>query len=138
MTQEKQKRGLLNELNHIERFYRRRMVLNIHFIFSLAIQFAMWANWYSSYAARGVGFENNFFADRIIVSIAFLLFLLGHYSITRLMESKDQLVIKTIQKYEFEFESNFEIHANRLADKSEDISTKYNSEEEYYSNSNHR
>ena len=138
MTREKQKRDLLSQLNRIERFYQRRMVLNIHILLSLAIQFVIWANWYSSYASRGVGFENNFFADRIIISIVLLLFLLGHYSITRLMESKDLLVIKAIQKYDMD--ADIETHATRLADNRDETSsdTDYIDEQEYYSDSNHR
>lgn len=117
--QRKQKRDLLTALGHIERFHRRRMILTGHVVVSLAIQLAIWVNWYSAYGARGVGFEGNFFESRFIISLTLLLFLLGHAVITRLAERKDRLVVQALQRYDME-EDVIDAHYNRLDDLAED------------------
>lgn len=118
MTTYKRKRDLLTALNHIERFHRRRTVFIAHLVLSFAVQCAVWANWYASYAARGVGFEGNFFADRFIISVALFLFLVGHFFIVRTLEAKDLLVVKAIQQYDAEDEV-IENWNNRLSDDDE-------------------
>ncbi|MBK8020962.1 MAG: hypothetical protein IPK19_05905 [Chloroflexi bacterium] len=104
MSHTKAKRDLLSALNHIERYHRRRTELILHAVLSLGIQFAVWGNWYASYAARGVGFENNFFADRLIVSVVLALFLVGHLLIARTLQARDWLVVRAIQEYDAEDE----------------------------------
>ncbi|GAB1422510.1 hypothetical protein MASR2M15_27440 [Anaerolineales bacterium] len=131
MAPRKQKRDLLIALNHIERFHRRRMVFTIHLVFSLAIQFAVWANWFASYAARGVGFENNFFGDRIIISVVLMLFLAGHYLIMRSMESKDRLVVKAIQDYGMEAEMIQLHHQHTLTEEHMLMEDEFDDDDEY-------
>jgi hypothetical protein len=104
MQKSKRKRDLLTALNHIERFHRRRMLLIMHVVVSVGIQFALWANWYASYAVREIGFEGTFFADRIIISVVLGLFMIGHYLAMRLSESKDLLVVKAIEQHHVEDE----------------------------------
>lgn len=99
MADEKAKLDLLNTLGHIERYHRRRMIFTGHLVLSLGIQFAMWANWVASYAVNDMGFSGTYFADRFIISVVLALFLAGHFVTMRLMETKDRLVVKSIQSY---------------------------------------
>ena len=101
----KRKRDLYTTFQHIERYHQRRSIFTFHVVFSLVIQGLMWINWYSSYAAKGVGFENNFFADRIIISLALALFLVGHYVLMYLAESKDRLVIEALRQHQGEVDA---------------------------------
>ncbi|MAU10552.1 MAG: hypothetical protein CL607_12065 [Anaerolineaceae bacterium] len=115
MAESKPKRDLLIALNHIERFHHRRMVLTMHVVLSLAIQFAIWANWYTSFAVRGDGFRGTFFSDRVTISVTLGLFLLGHYFVVRLLERKDRTVVKAIQQYDAE-DDIIASHYDRLID----------------------
>ena len=101
----KKKRDLISTLETIERYHRRRSVFTIHIVFSLAFQFAMWANWFASYAIRGVGFESNFFSSRFIISIVFFMLLAGHYAFMRQMESKDRLIIEALREHAAAYEA---------------------------------
>ncbi|QPC82408.1 hypothetical protein G4Y79_22425 [Phototrophicus methaneseepsis] len=115
MSQNKPKRNLLNALHVIERYHRRRMVFTIHFILSLAIQFTVWANWFTSYAVQGTGFYSTFFSDRITVSVVLTLFLLGHLVVMRLLEAKDRDIMSAIQQYGAD-EEIIENYYGRLSD----------------------
>jgi hypothetical protein len=101
----KRKRDLYATFQHIERYHQRRSIFTLHVVFSLVIQGLMWVNWYASYAAKGVGFENNFFADRIIISGALAIFLVGHYALMYLAESKDRLVIEALRQHQEEVDA---------------------------------
>lgn len=98
----KRKHDLYATFQHIERYHQRRSIFTFHVVFSLVIQGLMWVNWYSSYAAWGVGFENNYFADRLIVSGALAIFLLGHFALMYLAEGKDRLVIEALRQHQDE------------------------------------
>lgn len=102
MTKRKTKRDLYATFEHIERYHRRRMIFALHAVISLALQVALWSNWYGSYYVRGMGFTSTFFTDRIGFSVAFLLFLIGHFAVMRLIESKDRLVIEVLRHHEDE------------------------------------
>ena len=102
MTKRKTKRDLYATFEHIERYHRRRMIFALHAVVSLALQVAVWANWYGSYYVRDLGFTYTFFTDRITISIALLLFLLGHFVIMRLTESKDRTVVQALRRHEDE------------------------------------
>jgi hypothetical protein len=108
MMQKKKKRDLIATIQHIERFHRRRSEIVIHATLSLAFQFALWANWYASYAVVGRGFDNNFFANRAIVSAVLLIFLAGHFLLTYLTESKDRLVIQALQQRQNDYDDDAE------------------------------
>ena len=69
----KKKRDLISTLETIERYHQRRSVFTIHLVLSLAIQITVWANWFASYAPRGMLFEGAFFADRAIISLVLFL-----------------------------------------------------------------
>jgi len=101
----KRKRDLYTTFQHIERYHQRRSNFTFHVVFSLVIQGLLWVNWYSSYAAKGVGFENNFFADRLIISGALAIFLVGHYALMYLAESKDRLVIEALRQHQEEVDA---------------------------------
>jgi hypothetical protein len=98
----KKKRNLFSTFESIERFHRRRSVLTIHVVFSLALQIAVWANWYGSYAQFGNGFKDNFFTDRISISLA--LALAGHFVLMVLRESRDRLVVEALRQHQDELE----------------------------------
>ncbi|MBA3873226.1 MAG: hypothetical protein H0X30_29175 [Anaerolineae bacterium] len=98
----KRKRDLLSTFQSIERYHQRRSVLVLHLVVSVVLQMAMWFNWYASYASYGVGFKDNFFADRIIVSAAMMIVLAGHFVLMYLSESKDRLVVTALQQHEDE------------------------------------
>lgn len=129
MTRKKKKRDLIATLQHIERFHRRRSNLVLHSVFSLIFQVAMWVNWYTSYAVQGVGFEDDFFTPRFVISVALVIGLAGHAVLMRLMESKDRLVIEALNQHEDELDfdddddempdeidlSRAEQHASRLS-----------------------
>ena len=57
MPKRKRKRDLYATFEHIERFHRRRMIFVIHIVALLAVQVALWSNWYGSYYTRGYGFR---------------------------------------------------------------------------------
>ena len=101
----KRKRDLYTTFQHIERYHQRRSNFTFHVVFSLVIQGLLWVNWYSSYAAKGVGFENNFFADRLIISGALAIFLVGHYALMYLAEGKDRLVIEALRQHQEEVDA---------------------------------
>lgn len=95
----KRKRSLLATLDTIERYHRQRMTIVTHLILSLIIQTAIWANWLSSYALSGRGFEGTFFTDRFTISLALLFILIGHTVVVRLAESKDRLIIEALRQH---------------------------------------
>lgn len=101
----KRKRDLYATFQHIERYHQRRSIFTFHIVFSLVLQGIMWVNWYASYAARGVGFENNFFADRFAIWMALAIFLVGHYVLMYLAESKDRLVIEALRQHQEEVDA---------------------------------
>lgn len=111
----KRKNDLLTTLNHIERYHRRRMVLTIHAVISLAAQLLIWANWYGSYASQGRGFEGTFFTDRLSFSLVLGLFIIAHAVIVHLSEAKDRAVVQAIQAYDMDAELIESAH-NRLSD----------------------
>ncbi len=96
----KRKRDVFTTLQHIERYHQRRSIFTIHIIFSLAFQVTMWVNWYASYAAQGVLFEDDLFAPRIIISLVLGIFLAGHFVLIYLAEGKDRLVIEALRQHE--------------------------------------
>jgi hypothetical protein len=102
----KKKRDFVNTIHAIERFHQRRSVFTIHITFSIAIQVAIWLNWYSSYQVRGMGFINNFFVDRLIISAALCISLIGHLVLMRLAESKDRMVMAALRRYQSDDEAN--------------------------------
>lgn len=109
MPEKKKKHDLVTTIQHIERHHYRRSVFVIHATLSLAVQVAMWINWYASYAVRGLGVENPFFADRFIISVVLTLFLIGHFVLLRLMESKDRLIITALRQHNQDtFDENVE------------------------------
>ena len=95
----KAKRDLMSTLQSIERYHRRRSMLVLPGVVSVVFQMMIWFNWYASYARYDVGFENNFFADRIIVSAALMLVLAGHFALMYLSESKDRMVVLALQHH---------------------------------------
>ena len=98
----KRKRDLLNTFQSIERYHQRRSVLVLHIVISVVLQLAMWFNWYASYARYGVGFKDNFFADRIIVSGILTLALIGHYILMQMTGAKDRMVVLALQQHDDE------------------------------------
>jgi hypothetical protein len=100
----KRKRDLVSTFQHIEHYHQRRAIFTMHVTFSLAFQATMWVNWFVSYGVRGVGFTNNFFSDRFMVSLALLIVLGGHFALMRLMEDKDRLVIEALRQHEAELD----------------------------------
>ena len=102
----KRKRDLYATFEHIERFHRRRSIFVMHAVGSLALQVVMWANWYGSYFVRGYGFLDNFFSDRIAISIALVLFLIGHFAVMYLLEEKDRMVIVALRQHEDELDDD--------------------------------
>ncbi|MCC6896003.1 MAG: hypothetical protein IT321_24490 [Anaerolineae bacterium] len=100
----KRKRDLMSTFQSIERYHQRRSVLVLHGVVSVAFQMMMWFNWYASYARYGTGFENNYFADRIIVSAALMLVLAGHFVLMYLSESRDRMVVLALQQHADEVE----------------------------------
>jgi hypothetical protein len=101
----KRKRDLISTFQHIERYHQRRAIFTMHITLSLAFQLTMWVNWFVSYAVRGVGFTNNFFSDRFMVSLVLLIVLGGHFALMRLMEDKDRLVIEALRQHENDLDS---------------------------------
>jgi len=101
----KRKRDLLATIQHIERYHQRRSIFTMHVIFSLAFQVTMWVNWFASYAVQGRGFEDDFFAPRFIISLVLTIFIIGHYVLMRLSESKDRLVIEALRQHEDELDT---------------------------------
>ena len=98
----KRKRDLLNTFQSIERYHQRRSVLVLHVVVSVVLQMVMWFNWYASYARYGVGFKDNFFADRIIISAAMMIVLAGHFVLMYISESKDRMVVLALQQHDDE------------------------------------
>ena len=96
------RQDLLLTIHQIERFHQRRAGFAIHATLSLAVQIAIWANWYASYVVRGQGFQGSFFSDRFIISVVLAIFLIGHLAVMRLMEAKDRMVIRALEKYQAE------------------------------------
>ena len=101
----KKKRDLLSTFQSIERYHQRRSVFVLHLVVSVTLQMMMWFNWYASYERYGVGFKDNFFADRIIVSAAMMLALAGHFVLMYLSESKDRMVVLALQQHADEVQS---------------------------------
>lgn len=100
MPEKKKKRDLIAAFESIERFHRRRSELVIHAVLSLTFQAAMWLNWYSSYGAVGRGFEGTFFTDRLSITLALVLALVGHLALVYLMESRDRLVVQALRRHQ--------------------------------------
>lgn len=100
MPEKKKKRDLVATFESIERFHRRRSELVIHAVLSLTFQAAMWLNWYSSYGAVGRGFEGTFFTDRLSITLALVLALVGHLALMYLRESRDRLVVQALQRHQ--------------------------------------
>ncbi len=100
----KKKRDLLSTFQSIERYHRRRSVFVLHAVLSIALQMAMWGNWYASYARYGRGFTQNYFADRVIVSGILTLVLIGHYAIMQMTGAKDRMVVLALEQHEDELQ----------------------------------
>ncbi len=100
MPEKKKKRDLIATFESIERFHRRRSELVIHAVLSLTFQAAMWLNWYSSYGAVGRGFEGTFFTDRLSITLALVLALVGHLALVYLRESRDRLVVQALRQHQ--------------------------------------
>lgn len=100
MPEKKKKRDLIAAFESIERFHRRRSELVIHAVLSLTFQAAMWLNWYSSYGAVGRGFEGTFFTDRLSITLALVLALVGHLALVYLRESRDRLVVQALRRHQ--------------------------------------
>jgi hypothetical protein len=98
----KRKRDLLSTFQSIERYHRRQSVLMLHVVLSIALQLVMWGNWYASYVRYGLGFTQNYFADRVIVSGILTMVIIGHYALTRMTGAKDRLVVLALQQHEDE------------------------------------
>lgn len=129
MPAQKPKRDLLSALHHIERYHQRRKMLYTHLLITIGLQFAIWTNWYSSYAAYGLGFEGNFFADRLILALALLLVFIGHFVIARLNEARDRLVVQAIQAHGAE-DDLIEAHRARLLADADEPEDTYREDEE--------
>lgn len=100
MPEKKKKRDLIATFESIERFHRRRSELVLHAVLSLTFQAAMWLNWYSSYGAVGRGFEDTFFTDRLSITLALVLTLVGHLALVYLRESRDRLVVQALRRHQ--------------------------------------
>lgn len=105
---QKKKRDFISTFQAVERYHRRRSAFVIHAVLSLAFQVMLWANWYGSYAARGEGFEGTYFTDRLSIAVGLLLFLVGHFVLMYLAESKDRLVVRALEQHDEELDSYFE------------------------------
>jgi hypothetical protein len=118
----KKKCDFISTFQSVERYHRRRSAFVIHAVLSLAFQVMVWANWYGSYAARGQGFEGTFFTDRISISIALLLFLVGHFVLMYMAEAKDRQIVRALEQHDDELEKYFDDDdepENELADEAE-------------------
>jgi hypothetical protein len=60
----------------------------------------MWLNWYSSYGAVDRGFEGTFFTDRLSITLALVLALVGHLALVYLRESRDRLVVQALRRHQ--------------------------------------
>lgn len=130
MPAQKPKRDLLNALHHIERYHQRRKMLYTHLLITIGLQFAIWANWFGSYASQGRGFESNFFTDRLAIALALLLVFIGHFVIARLNEARDRLVVQAIQAHGAD-DDLIEAHRARLlADEDEPEDASLDDEED--------
>lgn len=103
-TKPKRKNDLIATFEKIERYHRRRSEFVLHAVASLAFQVALWGNWFASYQRYGIGFEGNFFADRFIISVLLAFFLIGHFTLMTIAESKDRLVMQALRQFEHEIE----------------------------------
>lgn len=120
MPAQKPKRDLLSALHHIERYHQRRKMLYTHLLITVGLQFAIWANWFSSYALQDRGFEGTFFTDRLTIALALLLVFIGHFVIARLNEARDRLVVQAIQAHGAD-EDLIEAHRARLLADEDDL-----------------
>jgi hypothetical protein len=100
----KKKRDFLSTFQSVERYHRRRSTFVLHIVLSLAFQVLLWANWYGSYAAHGRGFDGTFFTDRLSVSVALALFLVGHFVVMYLSEARDRLVVRALERHDDELD----------------------------------
>lgn len=89
---------LLTTLRHIERFHQRRTVFLVHAVLSSAFQIALWVNWFASYAQYGRGFDGNFFADRLVISVVLAVFLSAHQVWARWANRKDEMILMALQR----------------------------------------
>jgi hypothetical protein len=102
MSRKKKKYSLIATMVSVERFHERRSMFVVHATLSLIFQAAMWLNWYTSYTVRGLGFEYEFFGPRLTLSTVMVIFLVGHFTLMRLRESRDRLIIRALQRDEDE------------------------------------
>jgi hypothetical protein len=120
MAKEIPKRDLFTTFEHIERYHQRRSVFVFHTILSLAFQVAIWVNWYFSYVIRGYGLEVEFFMPRLIVSLVLLIFLVGHFVLIRIAESKDRTVMELLRRQEED-----EADSDSLTDEDDELEPEY-------------